>query len=293
MTLNMPFRHNKKRNVGLLSEFFARYIAKALLEKRFDDIEKAKSVWNKFVNPKTEIYKEFSYFNSLQNSSLKNREIAFNLLETVKHKTKKQNQKKLDEEKSRFIDEINNQLKDKEFFDREVPSYKDFASIQILLNAWRGIGFKGSLNEMVELEDSVLGILLTEKKEDKQLQDSPLDMTTEEVDGLVLKIMTEKANVKFAKVFNKEQQRIVQLYLFSENNSSTQQELFVLLENIRRDSQEKINKTINSSKELDKQTCEKLNSILSLIQENKKQDITDESVMFHMNLAKLKEELST
>ena len=106
----MPFRHNKKRNVGLLSEFFARYIAKALLEKRFDDIEKAKSVWNKFVNPKTEIYKEFSYFNSLQNSSLKNREIAFNLLETVKHKTKKQNQKKLDEEKSRFIDEINNQL---------------------------------------------------------------------------------------------------------------------------------------------------------------------------------------
>lgn len=293
MTLNMPFRHNKKRNVGLLSEFFARYIAKALLEKRFDDIEKAKSVWNKFVNPKTEIYKEFSYFNSLQNSSLKNREIAFNLLETVKHKTKKQNQKKLDEEKSRFIDEINNQLKDKEFFDREVPSYKDFASIQILLNAWRGIGFKGSLNEMVELEDSVLGILLTEKKEDKQLQDSPLDMTTEEVDGLVLKIMTEKANVKFAKVFNKEQQRIVQLYLFSENNSSTQQELFALLENIRRDSQEKINKTVNSSKELDKQTCEKLNSILSLIQENKKQDITDESVMFHMNLAKLKEELST
>jgi hypothetical protein len=63
--------------------------------------------------------------------------------------------------------------------------------------------------------------------------------------------------------------------------------------NIRRDSQEKINKTVNSSKELDKQTCEKLNSILSLIQENKKQDITDESVMFHMNLAKLKEELST
>jgi len=289
----MIAKHNKKRNVGLLSEFFARYIAKALLEKRFDDIEKAKSVWNKFVNPKTEIYKEFYYFNSLQNSSLKNREIAFNLLETVKHKTKKQNQKKLDEEKSRFIDEINNQLKDKEFFDREVPSYKDFASIQILLNAWRGIGFKGSLNEMVELEDSVLGILLTEKKEDKQLQDSPLDMTTEEVDGLVLKIMIEKANVKFAKVFNKEQQRIVQLYLFSENNSSTQQELFILLENIRRDSQEKINKTINSPKELDKQTCEKLNSILSLIQENKKQDITDESVMFHMNLAKLKEELST
>lgn len=293
MTLNMPFRHNKKRNVGLLSEFFARYIAKALLEKRFDDIEKAKIVWNKFVNPKTEIYKEFSYFNSIQNSSLKNREIAFNLLETVKHKTKKQNQKKLDEEKSRFIDEINNQLKDKEFFDREIPSYKDFASIQILLNAWRGIGFKGSLNEMAELEDSVLGILLTEKKEDKQLQDSPLDMTTEEVDGLVLKIMTEKANVKFAKVFNKEQQRIVQLYLFSENSSSTQQELFTLLENIRKESQEKINRTVNSSKELDKQTCEKLNSILSLIQENKKQDITDESVMFHMNLAKLKEELST
>lgn len=293
MTLNMPFRHNKKRNVGLLSEFFARYIAKALLEKRFDDIEKAKNVWNKFVNPKTEIYKEFSYFNSLQNSSIKNREVAFNLLETVKHKTKKQNQRKLDEEKSRFIDEINNQLKDKEFFDRDIPSYKNFASIQILLNAWRGIGFKGSLNEMAELEDSVLGILLTEKKETSQLQESPLDMTTEEVDGLVLKIMTEKANAKFAKVFNKEQQKIVQLYLFSENNLDTQKELKVLLESIRKESEDKIKFTVNSPRELDKQTCDKLNSILSLIQENKNQEISEDSVMFHMNLAKLKEELST
>ncbi len=289
----MPFRHNKKRNVGLLSEFFARYIAKALLEKRFDDIEKAKNVWNKFVNPKTEIYKEFSYFNSLQNSSIKNREVAFNLLETVKHKTKKQNQRKLDEEKSRFIDEINNQLKDKEFFDRDIPSYKNFASIQILLNAWRGIGFKGSLNEMAELEDSVLGILLTEKKETSQLQESPLDMTTEEVDGLVLKIMTEKANAKFAKVFNKEQQKIVQLYLFSENNLDTQKELKVLLESIRKESEDKIKFTVNSPRELDKQTCDKLNSILSLIQENKNQEISEDSVMFHMNLAKLKEELST
>lgn len=293
MTLNMPFRHNKKRNVGLLSEFFARYIAKALLEKRFDDIEKAKNVWNRFVNPKTEIYKEFSYFNSLQSSSLKNREVAFNLLETVKHKTKKQNQRKLDEEKSRFIDEINNQLKDKEFFDRDIPNYKNFASIQILLNAWRGIGFKGSLNEMAELEDSVLGILLTEKKETAQLQESPLDMTTEEVDGLVLKIMTEKANAKFAKVFNKEQQKIVQLYLFSENNLDTQNELKVLLENIRKESEDKIKNTVNSPRELDKQTCDKLNSILSLIQENKNQEISDDSVMFHMNLAKLKEELTT
>ena len=96
-------------------------------------------------------------------------------------------------------------------------------------------------------------------------------ITTEEVDGLVLKLMTEKANAKFAKVFNKEQQKIVQLYLFSENNLDTQKELKVLLETIRKESEDKIKNTVNSPRELDKQTCDKLNSILSLIQENKNQ----------------------
>ena len=76
----MPFRHNKKRNIGLLSEFFSRYIANALVEKRYKDIEKAKNIWTEYVNPKTEIYKELSMFNALYNSSLKNKEICCSLM---------------------------------------------------------------------------------------------------------------------------------------------------------------------------------------------------------------------
>lgn len=91
----MPFRHNKKRNIGLLSEFFSRYIANALLEKRYKDIEKAKKIWSDYVNPKTEIYKELSMFNALQSSSLQNREICYSLLENVKKHSIKQNQKSI------------------------------------------------------------------------------------------------------------------------------------------------------------------------------------------------------
>ena len=288
----MPFRHNKKRNIGLLSEFFSRYIANALLEKRYKDIEKAKKIWSDYVNPKTEIYKELSMFNALQASSLQNREICYSLLENVKKHCIKQNQKVLDEEKSRLINAINLHLKDPKFFDREIPNYKEHANVQILMNSWRGIGFKGSLTEVAQLEDTVLQNMLHEKKKLSQKPDA-LEMTNEDIDGLVLKIMTEKTNAKFSKVLNSKQQQIIKLYVLSERNQETEQRLKSLLENIRKTSEESIKRTLENSKDLDKEVCNKLNKMLSLLNEDSNKALNDESILFHMTLEKLKEEMST
>lgn len=288
----MPFRHNKKRNIGLLSEFFSRYIANALLEKRYKDIEKAKKIWSDYVNPKTEIYKELSMFNALQSSSLQNREICYSLLENVKKHSIKQNQKVLDEEKSRLINAINLHLKDPKFFDREIPNYKEYANVQILMNSWRGIGFKGSLTEVAQLEDNVLQNMLHEKKQVSQKPDA-LEMTNDDIDGLVLKIMTEKTNAKFAKVLNLRQQQIIKLYVLSERNQDTEQKLKSLLESIRKTSEESIKRTLQNSKDLDKEVCNKLNKMLSLLNEDSNKALNDESILFHMTLEKLKEEMSS
>ncbi len=287
----MPFRHNKKRNIGLLSEFFSRYIANALVEKRYKDIEKAKNLWVEFINPKTEIYKELSMFNALHNSSLKNREVCCSLLENVKKYCKKQNQKLLDEEKSRLINAINLHLKDAKFFDRDIPNYKEYANIQILMNSWRGVGFRGTLTEIAELEDTVLDRMLSEKMKPMQKRDA-LEMTNEDIDGLVLKIMTEKTNAKFGKVLNLQQQQIIKLYVLSERNQDTEQKLKTLLENIRKTSEVAIKKTLDEGKDLDKEVHAKLNKILTLLNEDSNKALNDESIMFHMTLEKLKEEMA-
>jgi hypothetical protein len=288
----MPFRHNKKRNIGLLSEFFSRYIANALVEKRYKDIEKAKNIWTEYVNPKTEIYKELSMFNALYNSSLKNKEICCSLMENVKKHCKKQNQKVLDEEKSRLINAINMHLKDPRFFDREIPNYKEYANVQILMNSWRGIGFRGTLTEIAQLEDTILGNMLLEKHKPMQKTDA-LEMTNEDIDGLVLKIMTEKTNAKFAKVLNLQQQQIIKLYVLSERNQDTEQRLKSLLENIRKTSEVVIKKTLENGRDLDKEVHNKLTKVLSLLNEDSNKALNDESIMFHMTLEKLKEEMST
>jgi hypothetical protein len=288
----MPFRHNKKRNIGLLGEFFSRYIANALVEKRYKDIEKAKNIWSEYVNPKTELYKELSMFTALHSSSLKNREVTHSLFENVKRHCIKQNQRTLDEEKSRLINAINLHLKDPKFFDREIPKYKEYANIQILMNSWRGIGFKGSLTEIAQLEDNVLQQMLLEKKQ-PVLKSEALEMTNDDIDGLVLKIMTEKTNAKFSKVLNSQQQQIIKLYVLSERNQETEQKLKSLLEDIRKTSEVTIKKALASASDLDKEVCAKLNKILLLLNEDSNKALNDESVMFHMSLEKLKEEIIT
>ena len=39
--------HNKKRNVGLINEFFAREIAKNIIDKNYEAMNKAKSLYKK------------------------------------------------------------------------------------------------------------------------------------------------------------------------------------------------------------------------------------------------------
>ena len=80
----MEFKHNKKRNIGLISEFFSRYIATAFIDGRHGDIEKANKIWQKYISPSTETYRELVLFNALHDTALKNKQIAHSLLEKVK-----------------------------------------------------------------------------------------------------------------------------------------------------------------------------------------------------------------
>jgi len=287
------YKHNKKRNIGLISEFFSRYMAAAFVDGRHADIEKANAVWRKYINPKTEAYREYVLFNALHETSLKDRNVAHSLLEKVKSEVKKQSQDRLDKEKNSLINEINSALKDPEFFGRSVEDYRDMASIQLLMNAWRGIGFKGSLSELATLEESVLDSMLKTKV---QVTDAAADFSSEDVDGLVVRFMTEKFNRKYGSSLNKEQSDIVRLFAFSSKDNDAKESLVRLLETIRKTTLEVLDsRTLKES--IGVPLSKKLLEIKEMLSTGGKygnvQDLSEDTISFYMTVSKLKEEMES
>lgn len=283
----MEFKHNKKRNIGLISEFFSRYIAEAFIDERHDDIAKARQLWEKHVHPKSATYTELQVFNALHESNLKSKEIAFSMLEKAKAVCKKQSQLKLDEEKASLINEVSSILGDKSFFDRSVPDYKTFASVQVLMNAWRGTGFKGSISEMAQLEEMILEHILTIKNK-PEIDAS--DVTTSEVNSLVVKLMTEKFNDKYNGLLNEAQKEIVNLYMLSHSSKENKEHLFSLLENLKVRTLKSLKSPV-MTEGLDRILKSKLGEVISLLEGSDLSNITDETITFYMSVAKLKEEM--
>ena len=287
------YKHNKKRNIGLISEFFSRYIASAFVDGRHEDIDKANAVWKKHINPKTEVYKEFLLFNALHETTLRDRNVAHSLLEKVKTEVKKQSQERLDKEKNSLINEINRSLKDEHFFDRSVEDYRNIASIQLLMNAWRGVGFRGTLSDLAMLEESVIDGMLREKPE---VKDDIANVSSSDVDGLVVRMMTEKFNRKYAQALNSEQSEIVRLFAFHDRSQQVNDRLVRILENIRTSTLKEIRASL-FMEAYQRPLNNKLKEIEEMIVDNGKYrdttQISEDLVAFYMTLSKLKEEMES
>ena len=130
-------KHNKKRNIGLLNEFFARHLAMCVIDKKVNDIDKSKAIWQKHLAENTELYKEHQIFDTIYNTRVSSVETANSLLQNLKKIVVRQDVKKLNDEKTRLLHEINNNIRDEKFFEREVSDFRTQASVQTLINCWR------------------------------------------------------------------------------------------------------------------------------------------------------------
>lgn len=285
-------KHNKKRNVGLVLEFLSRYIAKSIVEKKYENVDKAKKIWAKHFGSNTELSKEFKSYKALTATSLKDNVAAYRLMENVQKDCRKQNQAKLDLEKDALLNEIA-LLGDPGFFNQEIEGYKTYATIQVVMNAWRGVGFKGNHEDLAQLEEVILQNMKSNENNKNikkaTLTESVLSYTSEDIDGLAFKIMISKFNEKYGNVLSEDQKNIVKNYIF-ENNK---EELKICLSNLRTEILKLVNsKQINES--LDSFVNKKLITIKALLSEGKFSNISvidDEVINFYMTLAKLKEEL--
>ena len=201
--------HNKKRNAGIIYELLVRAVSAYLVENDKAKAQLALNILSKHFNKKTELYKEFRIFHALAKTTVQDSAIAAAILAESKQSSRRINSQLLDKEKSSLIKEVNYTLKDPDFYFRNVPEYREFATIQTLINTWRE-GDRSNLTEMVLLETKMVEFLTGNKQHiQEEVNVDP------NVDALVVKIMNEKFNNKYASKLTKEQKDLIQDYVLS------------------------------------------------------------------------------
>jgi len=292
--------HNKKRNVGLLNDFFARHIAKALVEQNHSGIEKASNLYKKYFGPKTQIGKEWQLFRSLYETNVTSKEIAIRLFERVKSASETLQGQVLESEKTKLIHEINSVLGDKDFFKRSVNDYRLQASIQVLLNNWREKKLTESLGEVANIENLVLEHMVVAKTpatNSSVYLEMDNGQINEEIDSLVVGLMSEKFNTKYNVELLDEQRQIVSKYVFASDLSS-KEDLTKMLDEVRTKTLTLVNSALSKKKigdeDLSEHLSKKFVGIKNLLLNEYKNtaNLNDETVTFYMTLIKLQKELT-
>jgi hypothetical protein len=280
----MNIQHNKKRNVGIIYELLLRSVSAAIVENDKVRAQRALDIIEKYYAKSTELYKEYRLFNALIKSTVSDTPVAAAVLSEAKSAARRADHRKLDHEKSILIREINHNLQDREFYQRRIPDYRFYATVQNLLNEWSQ-GDRSDLTKMVMLEGQVVQHLLMEKNEDK------IDLTTPapEVDSLVVKLMNEKFNQKYSGKLNDDQTALIQDYVFSIENG--QEEKFTAhLTKLRENALAKISqlKTVTKNQTLQ----ERLPLVERALKSLQINDLNDETISRFMTVSQLVTELN-
>lgn len=194
-------KHNKKRNVGLIHEQLVRYVASSLIAEDKEAAEVAIQIVAKHFKPGTELYREFRLFNALVNAPVGAQELAERVVLESKKAAANHDPHTLRKEKSLLIKDINTSLAaSSRFYDIKIENYRLYATVQTMLNEWRGAQ-KVDLTTRAKYEQRIVEHLS---------RVSNTSGESIEVDPLVQRIMYEKFETKYKNQLSEAQKKILE-----------------------------------------------------------------------------------
>ena len=195
-------KHNKKRNVGLIHEQLVRYVASSIIAEDKVAAEKAIKIIATHFRKGTELYKEFRLFNALVNVPVESRPIAERVVSESKKAAKSHDPNRLRKEKSLLIKDINLKLAEsRRFYGIKIDNYKLFATVQTVLNEWRGKN-NLDLTTKAKYEEKIISWL--SRPCDKTLVEKV------EIDPLVQNLMYQKFESKYKDQLSDTQKQILE-----------------------------------------------------------------------------------
>ena len=196
-------KHNKKRNVGLIHEQLVTYVASSLVAEDKKSAEKAIQILAKHFRPGTELHREFRLFNALVNAPVGSRSLAERVLVESMLAASKHDAQKLSQEKSLLIRSINESLGDlHRLYDIKIDRYRLFATVQSVLDEWRGRG-NLDITEKAKYEETLVE-WLSRPIDQKQISERV------QADPLVRKLMMQKFEKRYSGKFSKDQKSVLE-----------------------------------------------------------------------------------
>ena len=277
----MAKTHNKKRNVAIIFEQLLKKAAKATVEKKKPAADAALGIIDKHFVAGSELYKEFRLFNALIKTTVKSEAIAIRILEESKKAAKTHDPIKLRGEKSALIKEINHTFKDRSFYNQNVKNYRDYATVQTLLNDWRS--GDPNIKRIASYETHTVEMLLRENDE-KTIEDE----RNEEISQLTVNIMIEKFNKKYGMVLNDEQRGIIKEYVFSAATGNDKK----ILSELKKMKSQTIRQLKSFRRSCDNNILlEKIDVVESRLNETKAEKVDDDTISRFLLMSKLKQEI--
>jgi len=213
----MAIKHNKKRNTGLVKEFLARTVTNALLTGDKETYNKSIAVIKKYFAKDKELYKESKLFEGLVKQHGFSKEKAKFFLDETRLHVSRQDANKLEEEKHNLLLAINKSIADGLFFEREIPNYKLFASVQTLFNYWRNPTIVENIELVFKFEEMIIEQMCKEPVQTKNIE---VEKSNEDINSLVVKLMSDKFNEKYKNI-SQEQKTLFSDLLVSTSFSHT------------------------------------------------------------------------
>jgi len=277
--------HNKKRNVGIVYELLLRAVSSYLVEGQKEKAQTALDIISSRFSKDTELFKEFRLFNALAKTKVSNSSISAVILTESKSAARRIDHARLDREKSLLIRDINHRLNDQNFYHRRIANYRDLATIQIALNEWSQ-GDRSDLSRMITVETKIAEMLISENRDPESA--IPLISEDTKVDSLIVKLLEEKFNKKYAGALTENQRALISDYVIMSSSDGPSERMVERAQKIKSDAiktLEQIEKT-----ELNQIIQENLKEVKSRISALDLATLDDDKLGKIMTLAQLIEE---
>jgi hypothetical protein len=221
-------------------------------------------------------------------TKLKSNEAARDLINEVLGEGTHINVRKLDEEKSNLIKEINHTIQDKEFYNYKIPNYTVYASIQGLLSDRRNKKQLFNAVERTQIRENVVEHLIR-KDDNSAVAKLKIDPN---YNNAVYKFIVQRFHKKYDNKLTENQKKFLTkyaVYLISENKgvmqSSIQKEVEIIKSKIKEIKDESILK--------DKDLVGKLNECYKKLVVTNFDTISEENVLNILQYMKLVEEIES
>lgn len=203
----MSFRHNKKRNAGLVYEFLVRRMASQMLAQDSSGYQKTFQITKRYYSEGQPLASELELFETIRSTRGVSENVARKVLGEVKNHAAKLDHKLLEIKKSNLIKEVNYTFGKDFFSSHRIPEYRLLASIQMYIG-----GDSETLSESAtraQLEEGLVKFMTTKEPVAQPQRDE------KEVDNLVISLAAKKFQERYGKSLNKDQKVILEKYMLA------------------------------------------------------------------------------